>query len=417
MSRGLRLGLVLSGVLITAGLAYRAVDDERAIERGQREESATTQSAEDALLALADLRAALHVYSVPGQDLTVWSTRSTRVLDTVRECLLTLDVAGEAFGRSVADSLDGVDQLTASEKRARAYADRGEPLLAADVVFVETRDLLTGTENQVRAARTAINLHRNRLRAGQRREQAAITAGALVLWIAIAVVLLVKPGQVQPARAEWRQELASRLKPAADPRLEPTLSGTPADGPTGDDVAPEIVAEPAISVGALTRVGAICVDMSTVSDLGALAGTLERACDVLGASGVIVWAASGDGASLSPVASHGFDPRMVARIGAIARDSANLTANAFRDNAPQISPATASAPAALSVSLRGPAGPVGVLSAELREGRAVDETCMAVASIFAAQLATLTTPVPVPTAAAAQPASEADDGNPRAAAR
>ena len=74
---------------------------------------------------------------------------------------------------------------------------------------------------------------------------------------------------------------------------------------------------------------------------------------------MIVWIASNDGNSLSPVASHGFDQKMVSRIGRIPRDSANLTAAAFRDNVPRVSAATATAPAALAVALCGPTGPVG----------------------------------------------------------
>ena len=80
---------------------------------------------------------------------------------------------------------------------------------------------------------------------------------------------------------------------------------------------------------------------------------------------------------------------------AIDRASANLTAEAFRENAPRVSAAAGSAGAALAVPMCGPAGPVGVLSAELQPGKKADETCVAVASILAAQLATLTTPVPV----------------------
>jgi acetyl-CoA carboxylase carboxyltransferase component len=106
-----------------------------------------------------------------------------------------------------------------------------------------------------------------------------------------------------------------------------------------------------------------------------------------------VWVASNDGGSLSPVATHGFDPKLVHRIGKIARDGANLTAAAFRDNAPKISIPTATAPGALAVPMCGPTGPTGVLSVEMKAGQAVEEATVALAAIIGAQLATLTMPV------------------------
>ena len=90
----------------------------------------------------------------------------------------------------------------------------------------------------------------------------------------------------------------------------------------------------------------------------------------------------------------------MARIGKIGRDSANLTAAAFRENAPKVSAATATTPAALAVPMCSPTGPAGVLSVELKAGQPVDESKVALAAIVAAQLATLAMPIPEPTPAA-----------------
>ena len=139
----------------------------------------------------------------------------------------------------------------------------------------------------------------------------------------------------------------------------------------------------------------ICADLSALTDPGALEGALARVSALLNATGLIVWIASNDGGSLSPVATHGFDPKLVARIGRIARDSSNLTAAAFRENTSKISPATATAPAALAVPMCSPTGPAGVLSVELKAGQPVDDAKVALAAIVAAQLATLAMPIPV----------------------
>jgi len=128
---------------------------------------------------------------------------------------------------------------------------------------------------------------------------------------------------------------------------------------------------------------------------------LARVSTLLNATGLIVWIASNDSSALSPVATHGFDPKLVSRIGKIARDSSNLTAAAFRENASKVSPVTATAPGALAVPMCSPTGPAGVLSVELKAGQPVDEPKVALAAIIAAQLATLAMPI-----AAAQPEAE-----------
>ena len=144
---------------------------------------------------------------------------------------------------------------------------------------------------------------------------------------------------------------------------------------------------------ASSELSEICSDLSALADPGALEGALARVSTLLNATGLIVWVASNDSGSLVAGRDHGFDPKLVARIGRIARDSANLTAAAFRENAPKISAATATAPAALAVPMCGPTGPAGVLSVELKAGQVVDEAKVALAAIIAAQLATLAMPI------------------------
>ena len=155
-------------------------------------------------------------------------------------------------------------------------------------------------------------------------------------------------------------------------------------------------------MGTLREAAEICSDLSSLSDPGALEGALARVNTLLNATGVIVWVASNDGGSLSPVATCGFDPKLVARIGKIPRDSANLTAAAFRENVPKVSAATATTPAALAIALCGPSGPAGVLSVELKAGQEPDEGRVALAGIVAAQLATLAMPIPMPAPEAAE---------------
>ena len=384
-----RFGLLIVGLLITAALAYRAVDDEASLGRAYRESVAHNIAAGQALETLQDLRASLHAYVAPGQGVPFWSRRSEALLDSLRQHLVTLDAAVAPSGGSLAETLDAVDQLAAAERRSRDYAGRGETLLAGDVVFTEVRDLLAAATEQIHTARTTLATAHDRRVSALRREQAMLGGAAIAAWIAIAL-LLVTPAKVDPAKDPnaWRDELAQTIKKPVPKEPERTKPPEP--------VVERVVelVEPGVTLKALLDVSEICSDMSSLADTGALSGALDRAAAALDASGLIVWIASNDGNSLSPVASHGFDQKLVTRIGRIPRDSANLTAAAFRENVPRVSAATATAPAALAVSLCGPSGPVGVLSAELKPDVAADEARVALATIFAAQLATLANPIP-----------------------
>lgn len=387
--RPVRLAVVLFGLLATLGLGYRAFQDERSFDATKRQTQSLDRTAEEALTSLSDLRAALHAYVAPGQTSAMWTSRAATLIDTARQRLLSLDAAMAASGGSLGDSLDDLDQLAAAEKRARDYVDNSQDLLAGDVIFTEVRDLMATAGKQIASARDGLRDAGESRAAGLQREQAMLAVAAVLIWAVIAVALI--PTPTQKDNGEWRQKLAEVVRKPIDPEVQVNLAHVAPDVP----VAPA----PEPSIGRLKpetlKVAAeVCADLSAIVNIGALSGALSRACDVLGASGLVVWVASNDGSLLSPVAAHGFDPNLIMRIGSIRRDSQNLTASAFRDGASRVSQATEKLPSALAVALCGPSGPLGVLSAELRPGHPADETCLALAAIFAAQLATLALPMP-----------------------
>ncbi|MDP3717729.1 MAG: hypothetical protein Q8T13_08210 [Acidobacteriota bacterium] len=389
--RSVRISLFILALLASAALGYRAMTDEGDLVAARQRGAALDQAAEEVLTALLDARGSMYAYIAPGQGTSFWGGRAGTLLDTLRQRVVTLDAEVAGSGGSLSESLDGIDQLAAADRRARQYADRGEMLLAGDVLFTEVRDLLNGLTEQVTAARYALRNQSDARVAAIRQEQAALAAAGIGLWVLVSLMLL--PGSKREAvkdPTEWRQELATTLKvtPPADV-LNLDIKKAERDevlAPVGAAVAP---AGPD-----LKTVAEICSDLSALADIGALSGALARASDSLGAKGLIVWVTSNDGSALSPVSTHGFDARIVDRIGTIDRASANLTAEALRENAPRVSAATATAGAAIAVPMCGPSGPVGVLSAELHAGKTADEASVAIASIFAAQLATLTAPLP-----------------------
>lgn len=385
--RTVRIAIVIVGLILTIGAGYRAFDDEASLNRERQAAADADAAVGRALELLLDIRASLHAYVAPGQGLPFWGKRAQENIEALRQTVVALDGMTAPLGQSLSESLDGIDQLTAAERRARTYVSREDMLLAGDVVFTEVRDLLAAATNQIDSVRGELKRHHDSRTAAIRGEQITLAGAALALWIVIALALT--PTEARPAvkdPAEWRNELKETLSKSI---ATPAALAPPAPAPE----APLAPMAPVVALSSVREASVICADLSALSDPGALQGSLARVSSLLDATGLIVWIASNDGTTLSPVATHGFDASLVARIGKVRRDSANLTAAAFRDNTPKISGPTETAPAALAVAMCGPSGPAGVLSVELKAGQSVDEAKVALASIIAAQLATLTMPI------------------------
>lgn len=383
--RSARIACLVVGLLATAGLGYRAYQDESSLGSARRDSDAAERAVTETAELLLDLRASLHAYVAPGQGLPFWAKRAQETIGTLKQKLAALDERLATSGGSLQESLDGVDQLAAAETRARTYVSRDEMQLAGDVIFTEIRDILAAATTQVQSIRTDLRRDYDRRTASIRSEQLMLIAGAIAIWIVIAGLLFPSetPAVAVKDPGQWRTELKETLKKPAPAPAVVTPVAPAAAGPT----------VPVIELSSVRQASEICADLSALADPGALQGVLERVSGLLNATGLIVWVASNDAGSLSPVATHGFDPKLVSRIGKIPRDSVNLTAAAFRDNAPRMSAATDKTPAALAVPMCGPTGPAGVLSIELKAGQAVEEAKVALAAIIAAQLSTLAMPI------------------------
>ena len=149
--RTVRIACLVVGLLVTAGLAYRTLQDEDALTRERRAATAGVAAVSKTAELLLDLRASLHAYVAPGQGLPFWGKRAQETLDQLRQSLVDLDGIVTPRGGSLAESLDAVDQLSAAEQRARTYVSRDEMQLAGDVIFTEVRDLLAVATTQVQS--------------------------------------------------------------------------------------------------------------------------------------------------------------------------------------------------------------------------------------------------------------------------
>lgn len=425
------LRFVIAVLAITSALAagYRIHQQEQSLAASTAAEAAVDRAAATARETVAELKAALHAYVAEGQGRAFWSSRAALLIDRLRTSVVEIDAPAAAAGVPLTETLDLIDRVQAAEQRAREYVTRGEALMAGDVIFTEARDLLDAIRLQVARAHTALADRAGADQAAVRRQQLLLGLGAAGV-LAFATLLLVvppRPGEASasparpvaaPALEEDEYGASARLvsrvprtaadRTAASGAASPSASragastGTAAPAPSGSPPAPPV---------SLREAAAICTDLGRASQAVEIAALLRRAADVLGASGTVVWIASPGGHELYPAASAGYDERLLARIGSIRRDAINVTAAAFREATPKTSAATGSSPAALAVPLLTPLGAVGVLSAEVRAVPEVDDARLALATIFAAQLASL-----VGSIDASEPAQEAGESSSPASA-
>src|SRR4026209_2261608 len=162
LRRSVRLACLVVGLLVTAGLTYRAFLDESALAKARQDAAAADRAVDDTAELLLDLRASLHAYVAPGQGLPFWGKRAQETIETLKQKLQGLDDMLAPSGGSMQESLDGVDQLVAAEKRARTYVSREEMQLAGDVIFTEIRDILASATTQVQSLRNNLRSQNDR---------------------------------------------------------------------------------------------------------------------------------------------------------------------------------------------------------------------------------------------------------------
>ena len=384
-NRWLRFGIALLAFGAAAAAGYRIFEQEQRLNEHVLATRSIDGAAETALITVSELKAALHAYVADGQGDAFWTARAETLVDRLRASILDVDAPASAAGAALTETLDLVDRLAASEQRARQHVRLGQKLLAGEVIFVEARDLLDTIRLQIARARSEVAQSAQAAHASVRREQTMLALGAGGI-LAFATLLLVIPGRpISPA--------VTLLETTS---VEPDHGGGSTARPLSSHAALAGSASPPGSAAAdrpaapsLREAAAICTELGRVSQSIEISALLGRASHVLNASGMIVWMAAPDLRELYVAASAGYDDRLLARIGSIPRDAANVTAGAFRDAATRKSPGLGASAAALAVPLMTPLGPVGVLSAEIRDVTDIDDTRMAIATIFAAQLATL----------------------------
>ena len=343
---------------------------------------------------IAGIGAAQRSYVAPGQLDQPWFDQAAALLDQ-----LSIDIeqtparlqSPEAT-ETMAALADSADALIAADARARQNLGIGQDLMASDVIFsdgLNTVDTMTARLRDLQTAEQGA--HQTRMTSLTRQRWAAFGAAAL-LWV-VGLLALAKPS-VLP--------LTDLVEPTQE---QPSVPAEPLEkhGPHPEQGPPLD----------LTLVASLCTDLSRVTSPSALPDLLGRAAQVLDASGVILWISAGE--QLFPVMGHGYAPHVLARMTPIARDGDNAAAAAWRTGRLTVVQSTGpSDNGAIVAPLLGLDECVGVLAAEVRHGVADRPAVHALATVIAAQLATV---VPAwPAASLTLPGDAATTGMPSDAA-
>jgi hypothetical protein len=351
-------GLILLLVLICVGIG--AGVQTWLLQRRAAGVDAAAQDVDgrlDRMLAAAsEIGATQQAYVAPGQaDDASFAGVSTLVDQLSKDIALVIARARSAETRGVLHSAtESIAAFVQLDAELREHLRLGEELIAADRIFAEGRRSLEAIVSPLRGARDA-----ERAAAADARatilQQTWITVGAAALaWLAGLMLLL-----------------RSNARHAA-----PVASFVP--------LPAAAQARPSFDLGAAADV---CVAISRIASSAELPALLARVAAVLDASGVIVWMNVGE--ELFPVTSHGYDPRVVARLGSIPKSADNATAASWRSGEVKIVPGDLISDGAIAAPMFRLDTCIGVLAAEVRHGRENDADVRAVISLISAQLASV----------------------------
>ena len=379
--------LCLFLVAVGAGAYVLWMDETRASASAQTERDFEQRVLDAGRMAL-DLRSAQQGYVAIGQGDPFWIEKVGADLPRLREALTALraESTAPAAQSAIDEAQAALQDFEQMDRRAREYAGAGQKLLASDLIFGDGMERTAAIAGALDQARMAERDAHQRALASLRRRQLATTGG--VGGAAILLILLLLP--VQAARIEVPVAQPERARPAEG---SGDLSlGAVLDEEWSRPVRQARQGAPTPAAVELATVASLCTELARVADTPSFPALLERAAAVLDAAGIVLWISDPDARELSPIVTYGYPPQLVARLGTIPRDAENATAAAFRTSLLQTVKADAVSNGAVAAPLVTPAGCVGVMAAELRNDAERDASKLAIATIIAAQLATLVGP-------------------------
>jgi CHASE3 domain sensor protein len=378
-SRLIRLLIVIIAIVIglTTGYFLQNIDNDINAQRTSTD--ALRDQAAALTSTIADVRAGQFAYVARGQGEAFWISYVESLIPALQKqaaefsALLTAPAAHSAFEETTA----ALDNFRTLDSKVRAFVQSGNSLLASDMIFSDGLESMATASAQVSAALQAEVQHRNGSVEALRARQLAVGGGGAGIMLLMIVGLAFSVTSLAHAAPEPQ---ATPVPPVEPVRFEAPLPKARAA------VTPRLL-----------NTAQLCAELARVTESRQLPSVLERAAKVLDASGIILWVAEPSRQRLVPALFHGYEAKIISRMGSIHREANNAAAAAYRSSEVRTVAGDSFTSAAVIVPLMTSDGCVGVMSAEMKSGSEKDESAQAFATIFASQLATL---VATPTATA-----------------
>lgn len=453
-SRPIRLLLLLAALGAAAAGSYVIYSAERALAEATAAAAGYAHRAQTTLNTLHTLRAAQQAYVAEGQGADYWMRQADDALGQLERGLADLQAESGAEARKGLEGVaESIKDFRALDARAREYVRQDRPLMASEVIFTDSLAALVRGLDHLQVALAAEQTARREQLEALRSRQMYAGAGAVALLLLLVMLLVPVPERdvdvitalraltesaplrkttPQPASGpapassapvvDWvdgvesSARVISRVRRDADAATSQTkpadtAAATPPSSTESREPAPDAVdsrppasaqstppAAPAASndqpsTPDLREAARICAELARVLDGKDIPALLGRAAALLDAPGLIVWVIDQQGTTLYPLLTHGYPQQVVMRLGSLPADADNATATAWRTGRASVLPGENGTPGALVIPIVTAEGCIGVLAAEIAAGRESRDEIQALATIFAAQLATVVAPV------------------------
>jgi hypothetical protein len=399
-NRILRIVLVLLAIAAQTGAAYQLVQMERRTESLLAAQGVFDDQTQALLADVSEIRTAQATYVAAGQGEAFWTARVTTLTEALRQNLSELRPAAATpeAARALASAAEAVESFASVDGKVRQYLQTEQRLLASDLIFADGLDLTATLREQIQTARRREGEWRES-EARRLRQQAAYYLGGAAGATLLVLLLLLPTGKSRTTEAPGSAP-AEEPKPPVRPGML-GLDGSPAVTPAQAAAMPP----PATAAGAadLAAAAKLCTDLGRIAQPQELPTLLSRAAEILDASGIIIWLADSSTGELRAALSHGYPPQTLSRLKGVPRDADNAAASSYRTGELRTVQGDESRSGAVVAPLVTATACVGVLAAEIRHGGETSASVQAIATILAAQLATLVPAGPGPAAFGTQP--------------
>ena len=407
-SRAVRVLMVALAVvaLVVAGSLAWQLDQQIRADRAAI--AAFDAQARQATQSLSAIGAAQRGYVAEGQSSDRWQTQVTAMIKNASPTLTEMRSAAktpEAQG-ALETAIETVASFGVADAKARDYIGSGQRLSASDVIFADGHDLLNKASAAIEDARARESARHEAAIAEAREAQLTRVGGAVGFTLVILSVLVPIPRVSSSSDAGDDASSTSGgggLGLSQAPNKFAANKATPTQTVGLDHARDDLDAPWLTATQGLGKAAEICASLARLKNPKDLPDLLEEAAGVLTAAGVIVWMAEGSPQVLRPVLAHGYGQSALARMGVIAPDADNATATAYRTKTIQTMPVEPPSGGALVVPLITSDGCTGAMAIELHQDVEPSEYLRSLATILAAQLATLITPAPPANASPAGP--------------